>query len=68
MWSIGVTIYYLVYGCLPFRNKKEIITEEPFYSADVSMNFNDFLSCLIEKDEHFRYNVQEAINHEWLCE
>lgn len=66
IWSTGVTIYYLTHGKTPFKGKNAILEKEPLYSKKCTEDFKDFLSCLLEKNIHLRYNAQDSLNHPWI--
>jgi serine/threonine protein kinase len=66
IWSIGVTIYYLTHGKVPFRTKNAALEKDPIFSKKFSEDFTDFLSCLLEKNIYLRYNAKDALNHPWI--
>lgn len=66
IWSIGVTLYFLGKGKIPFHNGRDILKKTIKYPTKWSGNFIDFLSVLIEKNVKLRYSATEALTHVWL--
>jgi serine/threonine protein kinase len=68
IWSIGITVFYLTHGDVPFNGKNKILQSEPHFSKKCSDEFKDFMSCLLEKDCNLRYSAKEALNDPWISE
>ncbi len=77
LFSIGVITYLLLCGQLPFNHKdseKEIarltIYEEPTFKSKVWKNISseaiDFIKGMIRKNPKDRFNIKEAIEHNWF--
>ena len=66
IWSIGVSIYYIIHNKTPFKTSLSILNKNPTYSKKLSHEFTDFLDRLIEKSTELRYSSKEALNHPWL--
>ncbi len=66
LWSVGTTIYFLVSGNHPFKNRKELFQKQIVYSKNWSALFEDFLSHLLERDVDARYSVKDALKHPWF--
>lgn len=71
-WSIGVCLYYIYYGILPFGNNsleltdtyKEILEEEVKFPDNSNIELNSLLGSLLNKNEKTRYsNLQTIKNH-----
>ena len=80
LYSFGVTIYNLAFGCYPYSLKHE---EDKGYNEiynkiqNNKLEFNnkndtyssifiDFLEKVLEKDINKRININQALNHEWI--
>ncbi|KAL4502977.1 hypothetical protein ABPG72_014206 [Tetrahymena utriculariae] len=81
VWSIGVIMFSLLTGHLPFIDPNEselglidlIIHSEPDYekyiaSNQISPEANNLLKKLLEKDPKKRITLRDALQHEWLDE
>ena len=68
-WSIGICIYYIYYGILPFGNNaieildtyKEIIEKEISFPDNSNKELNSLLSSLLDKNESTRYTDIKVI-------
>ena len=76
LWSIGVVLYILLSGKVPFpgESNKEIIENvikgEYHFNHDafknVSPEAKDLISKLLVKDVDARYSAEDAYNHKWI--
>ena len=68
-WSIGICIYYIYYGILPFGNNsieildtyKEIIEKGISFPDNNNNELNSLLSSLLDKNENSRYTEMKLI-------
>jgi serine/threonine protein kinase len=77
MWSVGVIVYQLLCGRLPFIDiskhaLKEKITSGKFKFHgkewhDISRGAKQFLSALLHPDPQVRMTVGEALAHPWMA-
>ncbi|KAK1245166.1 hypothetical protein MKX08_004795 [Trichoderma sp. CBMAI-0020] len=72
IWSMGVTLYCLRYGRIPF-NKEAILeiyeaikTEEPEFAKDENPTFIDLMSRLLDKNPETRITMAELREHPWV--
>lgn len=66
IWSVGITLYYLMIRDVPFNNEKEILHKRISFPKSWSEDFKDFMECLIERNTILRYSAMEALDHTWF--
>lgn len=72
IWSLGVTLYVMVIGNLPFSHPekqqllKSIINDEPCYPPTISANLTDLIKQMLKKDPAKRITIEEIKAHPWF--
>ncbi|PYI10053.1 calcium/calmodulin dependent protein kinase [Aspergillus sclerotiicarbonarius CBS 121057] len=72
IWSMGVTLYCLRYGKLPFEMQSifelyEAIKNDPVVcEGESDENFRDLMSQILEKDPTKRIQMEELREHPWV--
>lgn len=75
LWCMGVVLYSLIAGELPFheetfeKTNERILSKEPDYNLIDKCGFNSakpIVKGLLTKNPKKRMNVKEVLNHRWL--
>ena len=72
VWSLGVILYLLVCGYLPFceeedsKNKIMISEGKIEFPKEMSNKLKDLLRHMLDKNPEKRYNFQKIIKHPWI--
>lgn len=75
IWNIGILVYELLYGRVPFDIKshddlEKIVKEEIYFpkSKPISRECKDFILKCLSKDPKERYSMAQLIDHPFLYE
>lgn len=74
IWSMGVTLYCLRYGHIPFEKTGMLELYESIRQDDVSLadehdpNFADLMRRILEKDPEKRITMDELRAHPWVTQ
>ncbi|KAI0996430.1 Calcium/calmodulin-dependent protein kinase kinase [Podosphaera aphanis] len=72
IWSLGVSLYCLRFGHLPFEHTSILELFEAIKNTDVELEtadgpeFNHLMSKILEKDPHKRIKMDELRSHPWV--
>ncbi|KAF6813368.1 CAMKK/META protein kinase [Colletotrichum musicola] len=72
IWSMGVSLYCLRYGKIPFEHDgvlemyEAIKTESPILPEDENPDFVDLMNKILEKDPKKRIRMAELREHPWV--
>jgi serine/threonine protein kinase len=76
-WALGVIIFVLLCGCLPFDDDCQAIPNSPDlrhkftlrfprWAKDLSPSAKDLLGRLLNIDSRVRYTAEQAMDHPWV--
>ena len=72
VWSLGVILYVLICGYLPFSddddNKNKILIEDAKidFPKEISNKLKDLIRHMLEKNPKKRYTFQKIAKHPWI--
>ena len=80
-WALGIIVYVLLCGCLPFDDgvdaipsteddllylEKKFILRFPRWARNISPSAKDILGRLLDVNPSTRYTAEQALNHPWV--
>ena len=76
VWSLGIIVFVLLCGCLPFDDDSAKVSEQdakkkfalrfPRWAMNISNSAKDLLQKLLNIDPKSRITAQQALTHPWV--
>ncbi len=76
VWALGVIVFVLLCGCLPFDDdsavptdaavKEKFVLRFPRWARNLSDSAKDLLMHLLDCDPRTRYTAEQALAHPWV--
>lgn len=78
VWALGIIVFVLLCGCLPFDDDSSRITSEqvirkkfalrfPRWASNLSASAKDLLTKLLDVNPKTRITAEEALQHPWVA-
>jgi PAS domain-containing serine/threonine kinase len=68
MWSLGVTLYVLMFFENPFLDMEDTLRAELLFPQDVSVGLENLLLKMLDKDPKTRVSMKELLANEWITQ
>mmetsp|Transcript_115002 Transcript_115002/g.330336 ORF Transcript_115002/g.330336 Transcript_115002/m.330336 type:complete len:1210 (-) Transcript_115002:275-3904(-) len=66
VWAVGISMYALLAGSLPFETERAILQVTPAYPSGLSRSCLDLLKRLLKKNDARRVSAAEGMQHTFL--
>ncbi|GAA6106278.1 uncharacterized protein LOC113644036 isoform X1 [Tachysurus ichikawai] len=66
VWGLGILLYFLVVGQMPFVDFNEIVTAQVPFISSLSDECNHLIAWCLNKDPEMRPSFDEILSHNWL--
>ncbi|XP_047678100.1 serine/threonine-protein kinase PLK4-like isoform X4 [Tachysurus fulvidraco] len=66
VWGLGILLYFLVVGQMPFVDFNEIVTAQVPFISSLSDECNNLIAWCLNKDPEMRPSFDEILSHNWL--
>ena len=65
VWSLGVLLYDLLQGDIPFVTDEDILYKDVNVD-DISQEAKSLIMGCLQRQEHSRLTLQDVLNHPWV--
>ncbi|CRL08377.1 CLUMA_CG021364, isoform A [Clunio marinus] len=68
VWSLGVTLFVLMFFENPFLDMEDTLRADLMIPQDVTVDLEDLLFRMLDKDPKTRLSMKELLAHEWIVQ
>jgi serine/threonine protein kinase len=74
LWAVGITLFALLYGRLPFEAPtvymyfKKVQNEDPDFPEAATSDEKEFIGALLQRDPSDRPSIEQLRQYKWLLE
>ena len=74
LWAVGITLFALLYGRLPFEAPtvfmyfKKVQNEDPDFPEVATADEKEFIGSLLQRDPNDRPSIEQLRQYKWLLE
>ena len=66
VWSLGVLLYTMVCGDIPFQNDHDIVLAEPKFDSNMSESCHDLILSCLKVNPNERLTLYQVLQHPWF--
>jgi serine/threonine protein kinase len=66
VWSLGILLYDMVCGDIPFDNDDQIVRAQPFFPPFLSKSVKDLIRHCLSFNPASRPSLEEILHHPWM--